>query len=219
MLAHLPLDELVACRQVCRRLRAACLHRCLWRGARVREPAVLRAALALAPCLAEVSALVPIEDLAAALAPGTACVVSKLGLDVEGQRHVGLATDVVLKLAAVGGVKQLCLYFGRHAPTHALAPLLEAVYGLDGLRELELVNIEGCEPLPWRGSGARRPSLTKLVYYSESATEPFLLVLMRTHATTLEEVELYFHDPAVTLLPRIPRCYWSMQARFQSKID
>ncbi|XP_034248629.1 uncharacterized protein LOC117649734 [Thrips palmi] len=206
VLSYLPPRELIGCRLLCRRLRDLCLHRDLWKKAVVRGRGLVRAALALAPC---VSALIvdsglPLEVLASYV-PSTTCVVAALHLGVGNQTEALFAALIVQKLSALGGLKMIALNIDHSFPPgDTLTPLLQAAYNIDGLKELQIDNnTEKALPAAWCERQVS-PSMTKLLYLGPSAG-PFLELLLRTHAATLQDVSLYLTEGTpVSFLEKIP---------------
>ncbi|XP_034253481.1 uncharacterized protein LOC117652571 [Thrips palmi] len=202
VLAHLPARELFSCRVVCVRLRDLCLHRELWRTVRVRDSGVVRAALRLAPCIGEVW-LSWANPLAPLPRPRTACVVEELHVSVEARRDVPLAVNTVQHLGAGGGVRKLDISM-EFIPAKKMMPLLKAVCGIKGLQELTVDVRYSDEPAAFFRQQQAEPSLTKLVYQSQSA-DPFLVLLLKTHAATLQEVRLAgLQDLPAALLAGVP---------------
>ncbi|XP_034252221.1 uncharacterized protein LOC117651858 [Thrips palmi] len=188
VLAFLPARTLFACRVACRRLRDLCLHRHLWRSVCVESLGVLRAATAaLVPCIGRISLDVPLRSTAALL-KDTACVVRALELAVQNSQDAALASTLLSEVSAVGGATELVLLIKCRRP-NALQPLLKAVWDRRGLLTLDVTN-NSRRPLPsdWCET-VGVPSLTRLRYDSPSA-DPFLELLLRTHAATLQHVEL-----------------------------
>ncbi|XP_034251910.1 uncharacterized protein LOC117651718 isoform X2 [Thrips palmi] len=188
---------LFACRVACRRLRDLCLHRHLWRSVCVESLGVLRAATAaLIPCIGRLK--VPLRPAAFLLAD-IACVVRALELTVRIGGDAILAHSLIRRLSAVGGVTELVLLIKCRRP-NALQPLLSAAFEMRGLLTLDVTN-NSRRPLPsdWcEADGV--PSLTRLRYDSPSA-DPFLELLLRTHAATLQHVELHrLEDVPASLL-------------------
>lgn len=196
VLASLTPRELFLCRLVCLRLRDLSLHRDLWKNTRVREKGVLRAALHLAPCLAKIGRFdVPIKDLAS-FAADTKCVVPDLALTVH-EGEADLAADVLLKLSAAGGVKKLDVYL----PEHTTPRLLQAIFYVTDLQELVICNIDTDAPLPADCCNVERGSSLTMLYYSEEGEEahPFLILLLKTHAATLQDVTITTELPVSSL--------------------
>ncbi|XP_034252554.1 uncharacterized protein LOC117652031 [Thrips palmi] len=199
VLAFLPARTLFACRVACRRLRDLCLHRHLWRSVCVESLGVLRAATAaLVPCIGRISLDVPLRSTAALL-KDTACVVRALELAVQNSQDAALASTLLSEVSAVGGATEIVLLIKCRRP-NALQPLLKAVWDRRGLLTLDVTN-NSRRPLPsdWcEADGV--PSLTRLRYDSPSA-DPFLELLLRTHAATLQHVELHrLEDVPASLL-------------------
>lgn len=205
VLAYLPARQLLSCRMVSRRLRDLCMHRALWKNAQVCGRGLMRAALSLAPCLFHLStAEVPLEVVASYVA-GTKCVVSALSLEVTNQADALFASLIVQKLAAVGGLEMLELEVSHtFSPELTLTPLVQVVYDIGGLRKLDIGNNSNVVlPAAWCDREVR-PSITDLVYLS-SCADPFLELLLRTHAGTLRKVSLYLTEGTpVPSLARIP---------------
>ncbi|XP_034244113.1 uncharacterized protein LOC117646903 [Thrips palmi] len=205
VLAHLPPRELFNCRVACTRLRDLCMHRRLWQAATVWEKGVLRAALNLAPCLGEISPVFLGE--VAYLVQGTTCVVNKLDLIVESESDAALATVIILKLSAVGGAENLSLQVRCSPSTPTLPTLLRTILHLSGIQKLFFARcFYEDEPLPTLLCDSElSSSLTKLTYCSRFAG-PFLHQLLRTHAATLEVVQIYrARDFPVSSLATMPR--------------
>lgn len=210
VLSYLNPRELLSCRTVCRRLRGLCLHKDLWRHVVVGswhksgEAAAPPAALKLAPCLGLVRGggdiVEPISTLAHFVA-GSACVVAGLTLTIWNLHEIAPATAVILKHAAQGGLKNLSLAIA-YLEGEDVTTLLKAAYNTHGLERL---CIQGKHlPDTWCEKEVL-PCLSELVYVSERM-DPFLLLLLKTHAATLEEVFLLGmeEDIPVSLLASMP---------------
>ncbi|XP_034244642.1 uncharacterized protein LOC117647171 isoform X2 [Thrips palmi] len=202
VLAHLAPRELFNCRVVCRRLRDLSLHRSLWQAAVVKDKGLLRAALNLAPCLGKISPRLPLETIASFM-PSTTCAVANLGITVHNESDAAQATIILLKLSALSGVRSLNLE-NRCPPGQSLSTLLNATHNVIGLRKLSIQNYsQESLSVAWCDLKTR-PSLTKLLY-SSNLSEPFLHLLLETHAATLQEMCLFCRNDQVgTLLAQIP---------------
>lgn len=165
----------------------------------------MRAALALAPCLSYLSTDGVPLDVVASFVTGTACVVSRLDLEVTNQADALFAALIVQKLASVGGLELLNLEISHTFPPElTLTPLLQVVYNIHGLRKLDIGNHSDVVlPAAWCDREVP-PSITDLSYLS-SCPEPFLELLLRTHADTLRKVSLFLTEGTpVPSLARIP---------------
>ncbi|XP_034252219.1 uncharacterized protein LOC117651856 [Thrips palmi] len=196
VLSYLRPEQLLRCRMVCRRLRELCLHQDLWRKVNLldRDRNVLHAALGVAPCLCSLQCGVrtPIATLGF-LVVRTLCVVTKLVLTVKSATEAASATAVIYKLSALGGLRKLELDIQYdHAECRmATMTLMMAAYSIQGLKEFNITN-SGLKPLPaLTGDLDVRFSLTRLVYFARDA-DSFLLLLLKTHAATLQTVQLEF---------------------------
>ncbi|XP_034240599.1 uncharacterized protein LOC117644933 isoform X2 [Thrips palmi] len=194
VLAYLRPEELLRCRLVCRRLRELCLHRVLWRKVKLTDwdRNLLHAAFGVAPCISSLqcggnSSIATLGYFVV----GTACVVTKLMLIVESVSEAASATAVICKLTALGGLRKLDLrirYDPRECPM-VMMTLMKAAYCIEGLQELHFAN-SVLKPLPaLTGDLDVRPSLTRLTYHARDA-DSFLLLLLKTHAATLQAVQL-----------------------------
>ncbi|XP_034243456.1 uncharacterized protein LOC117646534 [Thrips palmi] len=197
VLGFLPLRQLFACR----RLRDLCLHRYLWRHVSLdgENEGVVRAALALAPCLKSIECSGP-SAVQASRVKTTNCVVTRLTLFVSGQSNrMALAIEMIQRLHALGGLRELRLTCTNR---RTMTPLLQAVYDLRGLKTLLLdaTGAQECLPAAWCDREAE-PSLSDLVFVSHTAN-PFLQLLLKTHASTLQNVRLLTgdHVPVSSLL-------------------
>ncbi|XP_034244676.1 uncharacterized protein LOC117647176 [Thrips palmi] len=197
VLAYLPPAELLGCRVVCRRLRDLCLHRHLWKSAAIG--CELLPALRVVPCLRKLSFVNPEQMVTLAqmkkmpsLLASTECVVAELEVRADvyfAGPEVPLATAMVKKFSALGGLRALRLSFFSLMDSHSLALLLKAALGVSGLREL---GIGLCSRIPshpalWSLT-LKRPSLTKLQYVGK--LNYVLVQLLTTHASTLEDVSV-----------------------------
>ncbi|XP_034231511.1 uncharacterized protein LOC117639745 [Thrips palmi] len=100
VLAYLPIRELFSLRTVCRRLRDLCVKRDLWRHARVEGKGLVRAALALAPCLGLLDVAVePLGDIAS-------FVRSTTFPTLQGRNNKGLNTfdDILVRKISLEAV-------------------------------------------------------------------------------------------------------------------
>ncbi|XP_034248611.1 F-box/LRR-repeat protein 12-like isoform X2 [Thrips palmi] len=190
VLAYLPPRELFRCRLLCRRLRDLCLHRDLWRRVCLpaQERGVVRAALLLAPCVRHVhSDTLGLEALASLVA-GTTCVVKELTVSVGSAPDVALATPLIEKLSSLGGLRKLWVSFAD-TPVATASPLLQVIYSVSDLRELNIwINSDASMPIAWCDV-KQKPSLT-LLSYTSPTMDPFLHLMLQTHAATLEKVYL-----------------------------
>ncbi|XP_034244668.1 uncharacterized protein LOC117647173 [Thrips palmi] len=215
VLAYLSPAELLGCRVVCRRLRDLCLHSDLWKSTAI-DTMKLLPALRVAPCLRKIS-LVNLEqkltpaqrEKVTSLLASTECVVAELEvIAFFDDDDVPLATAMVKKFSALGGLRALeLIYVGSNVPDSYLAPLLKAAFGVGGLRELRIIIESENPPNPASWSiTAKQPSLTKLVY--TGILDPFLELLLTTHAPTLEDVSLSLRETdhlPMNLLRMMPR--------------
>ncbi|XP_034247565.1 uncharacterized protein LOC117649179 [Thrips palmi] len=188
VLAFLSPRELFACRVACRRLRDLCLHQHLWRAATVESEGVLRAALALAPCIGTI-AKVPVEALEP-LVSTSACTVSGLELSVYGEKSAALALALLSRFSAVSsGLRLTKLTLDLNwlsYETHSL--IFKAVYAFNGLQDLTFN--EDLDEDEW-GELEVLPSLKKLRSTS-SSTGAFFNLMLRTHCATLEDVDVFY---------------------------
>ncbi|XP_034251691.1 uncharacterized protein LOC117651625 [Thrips palmi] len=191
VLAFLPTRDLFVCRVACRRLRDLCLHRHLWRAATVESKGVLRAALAVAPCIGTIGE-VPIEALEPLVA--TACTVSELKLLVVGKESAALASALLSRFSTVSSglrLKKLSLEV-RGPLTRTSRRLLKQVCSFTGLQDLS-IDLKGELPEREWSKLNVQPSLSKLSYTS-SSRDAFLQLLLSTHSATLENVDLQFRE-------------------------
>ncbi|XP_034256309.1 F-box/LRR-repeat protein 12-like [Thrips palmi] len=215
VLGFLPPRQLFACRVACRRLRDLCLHRYLWRHVSLDggKAGVVLAALALAPCVKSIVCSGP-RDVQASRVKTTNCVVTRLKLFVfGGSNRMALAMEMIQRLYALGGLRELDVNIRAIQST---APLLQQVYYLRDLRKLSLSVNGHVEALAAKCNELEtKPSLRELHYDALTGGRAFLELLLRTHASTLQDVSLYFcadeDIPASTLL-KIPglrslRCF------------
>ncbi|XP_034244675.1 uncharacterized protein LOC117647175 [Thrips palmi] len=213
VLAYLSPAELLGCRVVCRRLRDLCVHRHLWKSAAV--DCELLSALRVAPCLRKLSfedldlKLTPAEKVASLVA-STECVVDYLKFLVNfdnDETELALATAVVQKFTALGGLRALRLIFLYKIRSPApVASLLKAALSVPDLRELMIfMRVKSSRmPVPWLEELDARPSLIKLTYLGKC--DRFLTWLLKTHADTLEDVNLMCDDRLpINLLAMLPR--------------
>ncbi|XP_034242253.1 uncharacterized protein LOC117645855 isoform X2 [Thrips palmi] len=168
---------------------------------------MIRAALALAPCLASIRRPEALSMRAlASHVLSTACVVEMLDSDVCASDEVPYAISIFLKLSALGGLKELSLFFGDDLQEETPL-LLKAIYNLS-LQTLDIAYYGGgsLPPLPASWCDVEvGPSLTHLDYRSRRV-DPFLELLLRTHAETLEVVDLRrTKNIPVALLSKMPR--------------
>ncbi|XP_034256459.1 uncharacterized protein LOC117654243 isoform X2 [Thrips palmi] len=207
VLALLPPREVFRLRLVCRRLRDLSLHPDVWRSVSLRggDQGLLQAALRLAPCLRKVSLRSPHLQAAACTVCNSKCVVTDLKLSVQNETDAAWATAIVQRLSTLGGLREITLLLNPAAPD-ALHPLLRMVYCVQDLRVLRIrINSDMSELPPLLSDLEPRPSLTTL-HYEGAASDPFLCFLLRTHAATLEDVDLYLKDGLPTsLLKSLPR--------------
>ncbi|XP_034247784.1 uncharacterized protein LOC117649284 isoform X2 [Thrips palmi] len=189
VLAFLSPRELFACRVACRRLRDLCLHQHLWRAASVESEGVLRAALALAPCIGTI-AKVPMEALEP-LVSASACTVSGLELSVYGEKSVALALALLSRFSAVSSglrLTKLTLHLSSCLPNATASLIFQALYAFNGLQDLTFDNDLDSAVL---GELEVLPSLRKLILTS-SSTGAFFNLMLRTHFATLEDVDISY---------------------------
>lgn len=201
VLAFLPPRELLNCRMVSLCLRDLCLHPHLWRSVKLsHDDYLLRAALRLAPRLRKIGISNPAA--VASEVRDTNCVVEALEITVRSSVAAIPARSIIQKLASLGGLRQLKVWLRTKV---VQIPLLKVLYGLNDLRKLKMVSWNIMQlPATWcRVKG--RPSLTELGY-SMRCCDPFLELLLTTHAPTLEVVKIITdYELPIELLARLPR--------------
>ncbi|XP_034256617.1 uncharacterized protein LOC117654269 isoform X2 [Thrips palmi] len=223
VLAFLQPRQLLRCRPVCRRLRDLCLHPQLWRTVKVLkdDKGLQCAALRLAPCLRLLQVASPSSANLEAAVYSTTCVVSEFHVTLEEESGQAFAVAALQLFSALGGLRKLAVAFKYRIASIETTPLLRVAYSLKHINQLTIgfaSHLLSPEPLPWP---EQRSSLTALQYITGSVTaDPFLGLLLRTHATTLEEVAFdgALEELPVALLVNMPRLR-SLDCRSQDGVS
>ncbi|XP_034240657.1 uncharacterized protein LOC117644947 isoform X2 [Thrips palmi] len=221
VLAFLPSREILSLRVLCRRLRDICLHPDLWRRRALRdldvlggndfelEVGLLRAVLRLVPCIGRLAGRV--EDFAfmVSMVPTTSCVIAELALSIY--EDEALTTKILLTVHSLGGLKTLDVYLDLDLST-ACTEVLNTICSLEGLRELKICFGDSVALLVGPCLGLEvEPSLTKLWYTlgwrRTGGADCFLVLLLETHAATLEEVDVgdFTEQVVWSLLRTLPK--------------
>lgn len=198
VLGHLTERELFRCRAVCRRWRDLALHADLWgrRTLYVRDHSLAeaRAVLRSAPCLRKMD-FYRVLDHCGVLAATTTCAAACLSLNLMRESVVAGAL-VLQNQAALGRLRRVHLELGLpEIRSPAARDLFEILHSIRGLVQLDLqVTTPRLEPAATSGDIAvpgtlQRASLKELAY-SCAQTDPLLTYYLRSHAATLEEVNL-----------------------------
>ncbi|XP_052124042.1 uncharacterized protein LOC113211243 [Frankliniella occidentalis] len=222
VMKYLKIEDLLACRLVCRRLGALAMLPELWRHQRFKlvcgdetprynECSVLR----LAPCLRAWHVNVPLEKFHT-LYSTTRCAVNKLTLslnNVSGKDALQ-ASLVIRNQAALGRLRRLslgpCSWKSVLDDVEA-AVLLGTVASTPGLEELKIEGFLSFAPSLLDGLHRSFPgaSLKSFEHHPQSPDEePFCDLILSTHAATLESVSLGYYPlistSASTLLAGMP---------------
>ncbi|XP_026278736.1 uncharacterized protein LOC113206729 [Frankliniella occidentalis] len=215
VMSRLDVEDLLACRLVCKRLAGLAQHPDVWRRRwiGVGDPLSLQLygpmpwlcqELRLAPCVREIWTAVPL--LSAACRHGdlrtTSCAARVLAITVRkfGPKHVAKAVQIVNQQVALGRLREVRLTLRARSfipPKDAMDLLFGTLASTPGL---EMVSIEGkCGNLGDRtwippGTGQRgtiTPSLrTFRCEMVPRPPEPFCDYMLAGHAATLEEVHI-----------------------------
>ncbi|XP_034256653.1 uncharacterized protein LOC117654276 [Thrips palmi] len=223
VLAFLQPRQLLKCRPVCRRLRDLCLHPQLWRTVRLDNDfeGPLCAALRLAPCLRTLIVVSPFSANLTAAVYSTTCVVSELALVLEDESGQAFAVAALHVISALGGLRKLDLDIMYAIASFETDPILRVAFSLKDIRLLTFNSVE-LSSLPQTVSWPEgRPSVTCLSYQARvDDVDPFMGLVLRTHAATLEEVAIsrVLGELPVALLVNMPRL-WSLRCSSQDCVS
>lgn len=208
VLSYLSAEELLHCRQVCRRLRDVCLHPSLWRSVRLlfKMKAVALRALRLAPCLRNI-VLHPADLDALQAVYTSSCAIEGLSMNVAEPSDVPRAMGILQRVSSVGALRELDMniHFDFTTSLEMIEPLLYLI--LCSLNDLKKLAFWSAPPTGFSRLVAIKPSLTSLTYTScnDNESYTFLATLLKGHAATLTSVELdVVQDIPVSLLKDIP---------------
>ncbi|XP_026285038.1 uncharacterized protein LOC113211019 [Frankliniella occidentalis] len=190
VMQYLDVEDLFACRLVCKRLGALALHPDAWRHRRLTErPKPKRcycAVLRLAPCL---DAITYYSDKHTRAFVKTKCAVEDVHLDLGICGSAAEAGLVVRNQEALGRLKSVCLCSCVGAVDGDV--LLSTIAASSALTSCRLTN--PCLPATKRAvvRGPPRPSLQYFDCQLSRATQPFVNLLLAGHAATLQEVHMH----------------------------
>ncbi|XP_026283802.1 uncharacterized protein LOC113210160 [Frankliniella occidentalis] len=203
MMQHLAVDDLFACRLVCRRLRDLALHPEIWSHRRLDEdkPCVC-AVLGLAPCLDRAVYSKKVHTRAFTM---TRCAVRHLTLRVRQGTECARACIALLRQEVLGRLKSVQLHVSYSledvapvAPLEDADALLGTLVACRGLESLDLT-----DSLPEQYvmrpvlHGPSRSSLKYFRCYLSEETATFVNTVLAGHAATLQEVDFgcqYFEE-------------------------
>ncbi|XP_026275857.1 uncharacterized protein LOC113204773 [Frankliniella occidentalis] len=234
VMQYLSVDDVFACRLVCKRLEALARHPNVWRHRRIDwDRDCPCAVLRLAPCLRAIvcrrhgDGYSPYYSNAAF--ETTKCAVTSLDIEVESawngkKSHPQLAhfTQVVRNQIALGRLQHVTVLSGR--PGMYLRRQADPLRGVDAFWDalaqsscLQSLRFLGCVPSATQPlqSGSSKSSLLLFKCRLTRKSESFVKAVLAAHTDTLEEVSLrgslYVDDSAVSssdtteLLARMPR--------------
>ncbi|XP_026285047.1 uncharacterized protein LOC113211027 [Frankliniella occidentalis] len=220
VMQHLSVEDLLACRLVCRRLGELALHRDAWRHRRIDDAKPCACAvLNLAPCLRE---LVYSDKVHPWAFLTTRCAVEQLVLQMSSKDYNFSKYALLIRnQEALGRLRRIEIwasdllgsvgsgYMEAERKASGADMLLKTLVTCSDLESLD-VRFGTVAFSSFLSYGSHRPSLKYFRCTLDADSDSFARVVLARHADTLEEVDLgsgYCNEvkQSIALLPSLPR--------------